>query len=352
MSVLAGSGPSAPAVAGEHAVDVSEDDPRLGPHARALVLHAGALEVAADVDQDAVGLGLAVEARAAGAEHERGAAAARQREHRLHVGEVARDRHRLRDRAVGARVGGVADEVERPRGRPRPGRAPRSSSPRSGSGVPCGDPVGRAVGAAAGRGRSAGRRARCAVTTAARQRPLLQPHAGGDRHLRPGAGRPATAIASRSASVSSSRLGDLPRGHAVGLGDARPRRGPGGRARARPLACSSSANHLRIMYSSLRSTRKVTGTLVGGGRPQRRDPVLRGALAEHAHDRARGLGELDADGGGDPEAEAAAGAEVVAARASTGAGGCAARPCSRASRRPRCRPPARPRPARPSPPSR
>ena len=53
--------------------------------------------------------------------------------------------------------------------------------------------------------------------------------------------------------------------------------------------------------------------LVGDGAPEGGDRVLGRALAEHADDRAVGLGELDADRGGEAEAEAAAGAEVVAA---------------------------------------
>ena len=55
--------------------------------------------------------------------------------------------------------------------------------------------------------------------------------------------------------------------------------------------------------------------LVGDGAPEGGDRVLGRALAEHADDRAVGLGELDADRGGEAEAEAAAGAEVVAAGA-------------------------------------
>ena len=57
----------------------------------------------------------------------------------------------------------------------------------------------------------------------------------------------------------------------------------------------------------------MTGDVVGDGAPEGGDRVLRRALAEHADDRAVGLGELDADRGGEAEAEAAAGAEVVAA---------------------------------------
>jgi len=59
---------------------------------------------------------------------------------------------------------------------------------------------------------------------------------------------------------------------------------------------SSVENHLRIEYSLLRRMRKLDRDRVGGGRPEGSDRVLRRALAEHAHDLARGLGELDAKG--------------------------------------------------------
>ena len=55
--------------------------------------------------------------------------------------------------------------------------------------------------------------------------------------------------------------------------------------------------------------------LVGDGAPEGADRVLDRALADHADDRAVGLGELHADRGGEAEAEAAAGGEVVAAGA-------------------------------------
>ena len=54
--------------------------------------------------------------------------------------------------------------------------------------------------------------------------------------------------------------------------------------------------------------------VVGDRGPERLDRVLRGALAEHAHDRPVRLGHLHADRGGQREAEAAAGGEVVRAR--------------------------------------
>ena len=58
-------GPELVAVRGEDAVDVAEHRPGLDPRAGAAVLDRDAAEVAADVDQDAVGLPLAVEAGAA-----------------------------------------------------------------------------------------------------------------------------------------------------------------------------------------------------------------------------------------------------------------------------------------------
>ena len=106
--------------------------------------------------------------------------------------------------------------------------------------------------------------ARTATTEAQRRVQHLSP---ATRHHMPDATRasirrgPSSAgIASRSASVSCSRLDNVLRRHPVG-----PRHR--GRVEARklepgaPATCSNSANHLRIMYSALRTTRNVTGTL-------------------------------------------------------------------------------------------
>ena len=85
--------------------------------------------------------------------------------------------------------------------------------------------------------------------------------------------------------------------------------------------------------------------LVGDGAPEGADRVLDRALADHADDRAVGLGELHADRGGEAEAEAAAGARSSSCRAARGAAGCAAPGCWSATRARRCRPRGRPRPS-------
>ena len=80
-------GAEAAAVRREHAVDVAEDRAGADPDRGAVLEHGEAAEVAAHVDQDAVGLALAVEAGAAGAEGDRDALRAAEGEDR---GDVAR----------------------------------------------------------------------------------------------------------------------------------------------------------------------------------------------------------------------------------------------------------------------
>ena len=99
------------AVRGEHAVGVAEHRARLDPRQRAVLLDRDAAEVAAHVDQDAVALALAVEAGAAGAEGDRDARPPAVGEDLGDVPGVVRHHHRLREEAVGAGVGGVADDV-------------------------------------------------------------------------------------------------------------------------------------------------------------------------------------------------------------------------------------------------
>ena len=83
------------------------------PHARAVVFDAHAREPAAHVDHDRVGLRLAVEARAAAAEVHGEAVLARVGDRLADVVCVVRHHDDGGDQAVGARVGGVADEVDR-----------------------------------------------------------------------------------------------------------------------------------------------------------------------------------------------------------------------------------------------
>ncbi len=102
------------AVWGEHLVGVTEHDAGLDPRPRPVLLDRDAAEVAAHVDQDAVALTLAVEAGAAGAENDRDLVGAAVGKDLGDVVGVVRHHHRLRQQAVGAGVGGVADDVAGP----------------------------------------------------------------------------------------------------------------------------------------------------------------------------------------------------------------------------------------------
>jgi hypothetical protein len=85
---------------------------RLAWPSAVLDLHAG--EVAADVDEDPVALALAVQARPPRAQRHRNALLAAEAEHLRDIPGVTRLHHGLREEAVGAGVGGVADQVQRP----------------------------------------------------------------------------------------------------------------------------------------------------------------------------------------------------------------------------------------------
>jgi len=105
-------------VGGEDAVGVAEHGARLDPRQRAVLLDRDAAEVAPHIDQDAVALSLSVEAGPPGAKDDRDAAGAAVGEGLRHVVCVARHHHRPRQQPIGAGVGGVADEVARPRQHP------------------------------------------------------------------------------------------------------------------------------------------------------------------------------------------------------------------------------------------
>ncbi len=94
---------------------MAEDRAAADPRPRPVLLDRDAAEVAADVDQDAVGLPLPVEAGAAAAEDDRDAALAAEGEDLGDVIGVVRHHHRPRQQPVGAGVGGVADDVAGPR---------------------------------------------------------------------------------------------------------------------------------------------------------------------------------------------------------------------------------------------
>ena len=94
-------GAEAAAERGEHAVDVAEDRAGADPRRGAVLEHRDAAEVAAHVDEDAVGLPLAVEAGAAGAEGDRDAALAAEGEDLGDVVGLLRHHHRRGKLAVG-----------------------------------------------------------------------------------------------------------------------------------------------------------------------------------------------------------------------------------------------------------
>ncbi len=188
--------------------------------------------------------------------------------------------------------------------------APRAATnrERSGSGVPAGHPVGCPVGRRTGRlgddrGRIGGRRGHCDNYSS------HIPEATGTWMTR---GPSPAAIDARSASVSSSRPLTSCGGEAVAArhrGDVETGQVQPGRAADLLEHGEPLEDHVLVVAQDEEGDRR----LVGQRAPQRGDPVLSRALAQHAHHRPRRLGQLHADGRGDPEAQAAAGAEVVAA---------------------------------------
>ena len=197
--------------------------------------------------------------------------------------------------------------LARPSTRSAPSSA--SSSPRSGCGDAGGDLVGGAVGRRLARRR--GERLRL---------PLQQRHRSprtATSRAPPGL-RPAPAARRRAPSASASRTSSRSlaavRLDAVALGD----RGDVERRQVeagRSLHLLDFGEPLEDRVLLVAQDEEGDRRLVGDGAPEGGDRVLRRALAEHADDRAVGLGELDADRGGEAEAEPAAGAEVVAAGA-------------------------------------
>src|SRR5258708_732337 len=109
----------------------------------------------------------------------------------------------------------------------------------------------------------------------------VEPHAAGHRHLH----EPRSLLhRDRRAKGLGQLLArvDLLRGHAVGLGH-------GGDVEAgeveprKPLGLLEFGEPLEDHVLLVAHDEERHGDPVGGGRPQRRDPVLRRALAEHAH---------------------------------------------------------------------
>ena len=209
------------AVAGEAPVDAAEHGAGLDPHARARRPRRRRLEVAAAVEEDAVGLRLAVQARAAGAEHERRAGAPRDAPSRRRPPRRRAGSRPPRDRAVagsrrrrsgsgrrrGARAPSVAERAAQRRQRARAACRPRPSRARRRA--PGAAPASRPGGSGAIRSMPACRQHRHAQSShmPLAQRDLHEPRAvlRGDRL--------------GSASVSSSAPCDLARGHAVAARD-------------------------------------------------------------------------------------------------------------------------------------
>ena len=262
MSVEAGSGPSLQPCGASTRLTWPSTVPGCDPRAGAVVLDRDAAEVAADVDQDPVGLALAVEARAAGAEDDRGRGAPAVGEH---LGDVGRRR------GPSPRPSGTAGRGWRrrrsgrcrrraPSTRSAPSRATRS--PRSGSGVP---PATQSGAASALGGRAApAPAARPSARAAPSLRPLRparleQPHPRRDAdldQLRPVGGD----RAARAPRAARRRCSTAGRADAVGRRRSRRCRAAGRSSPGAPSTPSIAENHLRIAYSLFRSTRKVTGT--------------------------------------------------------------------------------------------
>ena len=137
-------------VPGQHAVGVGEHGAGPHPCQGAVALDGGAGEVVADVDEDPVSLRLAVEAGPGRAQGDRDAAAARVAEDRRDLLGVAGPDDDLGEEPVGAGVGCVADQVQRPGQDPLGAEQPGEVAG-SGCGVSRGQLLRGAVGGGAGR---------------------------------------------------------------------------------------------------------------------------------------------------------------------------------------------------------
>ena len=108
-------GPELEAAASEHAIGDAEQRPGPHPCTRASIFDLYAGEPSADVDHDPVRLCLTVQARAAATEVHRRARAPRVVEHLADVRRVMGHHDSRRKAAVRARIGCVADQVDRAR---------------------------------------------------------------------------------------------------------------------------------------------------------------------------------------------------------------------------------------------
>ena len=224
-------GPELAPVRRQHPVGVAQQGPGPDPGARAAVLDLHPGPVAADVDDDPVALGLAVEAGAAGPQGHRDPRSAAVREAPSPTSSASRAiTTAFGKQPVGAGVGGVADQVDRPASAPGRRRAAPTSS---GAAAPaCRRRARRAPGPAParrlGRDRVDGRRQQ--VHQAIRAGPI---------RTAPCPGATGTSISSGLAEANADAQGlaqllaaaDPPRGDAVAASRPRPSPAPG---RSRP----------------------------------------------------------------------------------------------------------------------
>ena len=311
MSVRRRIGPELAAVAGQQAVDVAERRSRAATRTRApssSTVDAAASGGARRPGSPSVWR-LAVEARAAGAEHER-----RRRRSRASassaddVVDVARHR---RPPAGSAGTGWRPRRSGRGRARACSTRSAPSAATSSRS-----QRLGRAA-ARPSRARSTparlGRRGSRRAPSAAAASRSDQPHPGGDPDLRRAAARPAPRSPRAAPSVSSSRLVDVARRARRSRAATAATSSAGRSSPGAPATCSSVGEPLEDHVLLVAQHQERDRHLVGDRGPQRGDPVLRRALAEHADDRPAGCASCTPTAARDPEAEPAAGAEVVAA---------------------------------------
>ena len=215
--------------------------------------------------------------------------------------------HRRRQAPVRAGVRGVGDQVDRAREHAL-GAEQRDqiAAQRLGRCRPRGCPA---------RGRRAAGPAgdRCGACRA-RAAPVTRAPSPGRRRPARAAGRPA-ASASASAARGARRARRRCWRGRRSWRRWRRRRAAAGRGRARRSTLSSVGEPLEDRVLVVAQHEELDRDGVRGGGPEGGDRVLRGALAEHAHDLALGLRELHAERRREAEAEAAAGAEVVGAGA-------------------------------------
>ena len=184
-------------------IDAAEHGAGLDTHARAAVFDGHVFEVTPAVEQDAVGLRLAVEARAPGPEDERGAGPPGHRHHGGDLADVARHGDGPWNRAVTARVGGVADQIARA-ARETARREHTAQCGRELGRRALGDPVGRSIGGGPGHRPVARRLGRDPLDTGLSRSHPYSSHMPLAQRTCTRRGPSCASIAAESASISSS----------------------------------------------------------------------------------------------------------------------------------------------------